>query len=70
MPDYLGEDDLLDLGIDPTTVALLLRDTPHSGHGNRPIIPANELQDRIALIERETSAAASVGDGITCVRPS
>ena len=51
---YPDRDGLIDAGIDDDTVDELLRQTPHSGDGGRPVIPANELQDRLGLIDLET----------------
>jgi hypothetical protein len=51
--DYLDRDDLLDLGIDPTAVERLARDTPHTGHGGRPVVPAESLADLLGLLGRE-----------------
>jgi hypothetical protein len=51
--DYLDRDDLLGLGLDEADVDRLLCDTPHSGHGGRPVIEAGRLHDVLDLLDRE-----------------
>jgi hypothetical protein len=54
MADWLGRDDLLALDIDPAVVDRLLRDSPHTGHGGQPVVPAEQLDDLLGMIERES----------------
>jgi hypothetical protein len=53
LDDYLDRDGLLALGLDETDVDRLLRDTPLSGHGGRPVVEAERLHDLVAMLRRE-----------------
>jgi hypothetical protein len=50
--DYFDRDALLALDIDPEAVERLLRETPHTGHGGRPVIEAGRLNDLLALLDQ------------------
>ena len=53
MDYYLDRAGLLSLGLDPSTVDRLLRDTPLSGHDQRLIVAAEELEDLLGLLAIE-----------------
>jgi hypothetical protein len=53
MPDYLDRDALLDFDIDPATVERLLRDSPLTGHGGRPVVEEERLDDLLEMLNRE-----------------
>jgi hypothetical protein len=53
-PDYLTADDLDALSLAPETIRTLLRSTSFTGQDGRPVVPADELADRIGLLDRET----------------
>jgi hypothetical protein len=53
MPDYLGRDDLRDLGIAEDLIEKLLANTPLRGHNNQPVIAAAELGDLLAMLDQE-----------------
>jgi hypothetical protein len=44
-PDYFDRDALVSLGVDPETIASLLRATPLFGHGGRPVVASADLLD-------------------------
>jgi hypothetical protein len=51
--DYLGRDDLLALGIGEADVDRLLRGTPLSGHGGRPIVESEGLAELVEQRHRD-----------------
>jgi hypothetical protein len=51
--DYLGEDDLRGLGLDEATITRLLRDTPLTGDGGRPVLEAAWLPDLVDMLKHE-----------------
>jgi hypothetical protein len=51
--DWIDREGLRALDIDDLHERRLLRDTDHTGRGGRPVIPADEIEDRIGMIERE-----------------
>jgi len=51
--DYLDRDDLLALDLDEATVDRLLRDTPLSGEGGRPVVEAERLEDLLEMLRQE-----------------
>ncbi|HEY7313304.1 MAG TPA: hypothetical protein VH643_28400 [Gemmataceae bacterium] len=53
MTDYLDREQLLALDIDPASVERLLARSPLSGHGGRPVVPAESLADLLGLLERD-----------------
>jgi hypothetical protein len=53
IPDYLGRADLAALGLAPEMTDSLLRTAILTGHDGRPVVPAEELADRIGILERE-----------------
>jgi hypothetical protein len=55
-PDYLDRDGLLALGLAKPVVDRLLRDTPLSGHGGRPVVAAERLPDVLALLDGDGRA--------------
>jgi hypothetical protein len=50
--DFLDRDRLLSLGLDSTTVDRLLRDSPLTGDGGRPVAEAARLPDLLGLLRR------------------
>jgi hypothetical protein len=52
IPDYLDCDALLALGLAECDVDRLLRDTPHTGHGGRPVVEAERLAELLDMIRR------------------
>jgi hypothetical protein len=55
--DYLDREGLLALGLDEADVDQLLRDTPLSGHGGRPVVEADRLDDLLGILRRERGGA-------------
>jgi hypothetical protein len=53
IPDYLGREDLAALGLAPEMIDSLLRTAILTGHDGRPVVPAEELADRLGILERE-----------------
>lgn len=53
MSDYLDKDDLLALEIDEADVDRLLRNTPLTGHGRRPVVEAERLHEILEMLHRE-----------------
>jgi hypothetical protein len=51
--DYIDYDALISLDIDPDTARRLLAGSPLTGHDGRRVISAEELSDRLGMIERE-----------------
>jgi hypothetical protein len=51
--EFLNRDHLLTLGLDPATVERLLRDSPLSGHGGRPIVEEDRLAELLETLNRE-----------------
>jgi hypothetical protein len=51
--DCLDRDDLLALGIDEADVDGLLRDSPLTGHGGRPVVEAGRLDELLEMIGRQ-----------------
>jgi hypothetical protein len=52
-PDYLGDDDLEALSLAPETIRTLLRTSSITGHDGRSVVAADELADRLGLLDRE-----------------
>jgi hypothetical protein len=58
IPDaYLDRDGLLALGLDEADVDKLLRDTPLSGHGVRPMVESARRPDLLEMLRWERSGA-------------
>lgn len=51
--DYLDREGLLAIGLDEAEVERLLNDSPITGPGGRPVVEADFLSDRIAMLDRE-----------------
>jgi hypothetical protein len=45
LPDYLGRDDLLALGIDPDEADTILRHSPLTGHDGQPVVEADRVAE-------------------------
>jgi hypothetical protein len=48
--DYLDRDGLLALGLDEADADRLLRDSPLTGHGARPVVEASRLPELLAML--------------------
>jgi hypothetical protein len=55
-PDYLDREGLLALGLPEPVVDRLLRDTPLSGHGGRPVVEAERFPDLLAPLDGDGRA--------------
>lgn len=51
--DYLDRDALLALGVDEADVDRLLRETPLTGHGGRPVVEAERLSELLEMLRRD-----------------
>ena len=51
-PKYLDKGALLALDLDPAELESLLRDSPITGHGGRPVVEADRLGELLAMIRR------------------
>ena len=59
--DYLDRDGLLALGPDEADVDRLLRDSPLTGHGARPVVESNRLEDLLELLRQEQGGSETGG---------
>jgi hypothetical protein len=55
--DYLDRDGLLALDIDEADVDCLLRNTPVTGHGGRPVVEAELLPELLEMLREQTRDA-------------
>jgi hypothetical protein len=68
--DYLGRQDLLDLGLDRKTVVRLLSRSPLTGHRGRRVVEAEWLQELSEIMRLEKHQRASSPPGPLAPFPS
>jgi hypothetical protein len=60
---------LRELGYDEHIIARLLRDTWHVGLNGQPVVPADEIEDRIGMIDLEDPLPPEQGAASPCISP-